>query len=138
MLRSKFILRSHKLSTESQNIWYFEWHFVTCSISFTKGYKCFPAGCCHSNVGNFSLSLDALLPCRQFCHKHPTENGKIKGPNLFAHPSLPQDRVKLVMPPPPFRGWKPFVAPSPVWLKLQATMLKLPQNFLCPPPPQDG
>ena len=37
-------------------------------------------------------------------------------------PPPPQVRVKLVTPPPPS-----------LWLKLQAPMLKPPQNFLCPP-----
>ena len=60
-------------------------------------------------------------------------NGKITGEKLFA--PLPQDRVKLFAPPPPpppIKGWKLF-APTFVWLKLQAPVLKRPQKILCPP-----
>ena len=47
----------------------------------------------------------------------------------------PQNRVKLV-PSPPFKEWKLFVpSPPSIWLKLQATPSKLPQNFLRTPPP---
>ena len=28
--------------------------------------------------------------------------------------ALPQDRVKLFAPPPPFKEWKPFVTPPPL------------------------
>ena len=47
----------------------------------------------------------------------------------------PSDRVKLVFTLLPFQGWKPFAPPLPVWLKLQATILKVPHNLLCPPSP---
>ena len=57
-----------------------------------------------------------------------------------APPPSPQDRVKLVVPPPPpFERVETFCAPTSIWLKLQATMYKLPQPSawlkLCSPPP---
>ena len=49
-------------------------------------------------------------------------------------PPPPSSRqVKTCCPPPPFKGWKLFAPPS-LWLKLQAPVLKLHQNCLCPPP----
>ena len=54
------------------------------------------------------------------------QNRKIAGPKLVVPPPL--RRGKIYYPPPCFKG----LFPPPVWLKLQAPMLKLPQN-LCPP-----
>ena len=61
------------------------------------------------------------------------QNGKITGPNLFAPPPPPQDRITLFAAP-LFKGWKLFAASLVLWLKLQAPVLKQPQNLLCPPP----
>ena len=38
---------------------------------------------------------------------------------------------------PPLKGWKLFPPPS-VWLKHKCPTLKLPLNFVCPPPILDG
>ena len=50
-------------------------------------------------------------------------------------PPPPQDRVKLFPAPHPSYRVETFCSPPPssVWLKLQANVLKLPQNWLCPP-----
>ena len=53
------------------------------------------------------------------------KNRKIAGPKPF-------------VPPPPLKGYKCVVPPPPhhtVWPKLQAPVLKLPQNLCVPPPP---
>ena len=52
-----------------------------------------------------------------------------RGSETFCAP--PQDRVKLVVPPLLKSG--SFRAPPTIWLKLQATTYKQPQNLLCPP-----
>ena len=54
------------------------------------------------------------------------------GSETFCAP--PRDRVKLFAPPPLLNGGN-LLPPPPqsLWLKPQAPMLKLPQNFLCPP-----
>ena len=55
-------------------------------------------------------------------------NGKIIGPKLFVRPFKAGQNFS----PQFFKGWKPFVPPPSVWLKLKASELKLPQHFLCP------
>ena len=46
------------------------------------------------------------------------QNGKIAGPKLFAPPP---SRQGITFHAPPFKGWKLFVPPPTIWLKLQAT-----------------
>ena len=59
------------------------------------------------------------------------QNGKIAGPKLCV--PLPPSRQGKTFRVPPFKECKLFAPPS-IWLKLLATMYKLPQNLLCPPP----
>ena len=63
------------------------------------------------------------------------QNGKISGLKRFAPPPPPQDRVKLFAPPPPplLKGGNFLRPPPSVWLKLHATVKKLPKNYLCHP-----
>ena len=58
-------------------------------------------------------------------------NGKMAGLKHFVPP---QDRVKPFVPTPPsfFSRVEDFCAPPSIWLKLQATTSKLPQNFSAP------
>ena len=57
------------------------------------------------------------------------QNGKVAGPKLIS-----SYRVKLFAAPNPFllKGRKHFAPPPSAWLKLQAPVLKPPQNVLCP------
>ena len=55
--------------------------------------------------------------------------GKSQVRNFLCSP--PQDRVKLFVSPLLKSG--NFLHPLSIWLKLQATAYKLPQNLLCPP-----
>ena len=57
------------------------------------------------------------------------QNGKIAGRNVLRPPSRQGKTFRA----PLLKEWEHF-APPPIWLKLQATEYKLPQNFLCPPP----
>ena len=57
--------------------------------------------------------------------------GKPQVPKLFAPPPSRQGKIFRA---PLFKEWKLFAPPPPsIWLKLQATAWKLPQNFLWPP-----
>ena len=73
---------------------------------------------------NFDVSLYYSAMCNSYVTSFVflgLQNGKIVGPKHFA-------------PPPPSRQGKAFCThPPSLWLKLQAPVLKLPQNFLCPP-----
>ena len=55
--------------------------------------------------------------------------GNLRDQNFCTAPPT-QDRVKLVAP--PLLNGGHLLCPPSVWLKLQAPVLKLPQNLLCP------
>ena len=57
---------------------------------------------------------------------------KIVGPKCFAPPPSRQGKSFYAIPHPLLKGGN-LLWPPPVWLKLQAPVLKLPQNLLYPP-----
>ena len=59
--------------------------------------------------------------------------GISQGLKLFATPPPTQNRKNFLRH--PFYRVETFCAPSSAWLKLQAPVLKLPQNLLCSPLP---
>ena len=60
--------------------------------------------------------------------------GKIVGPKFYTPTTPPPSRQGKAFCAPLLKSGN-FLSPPSIWLKLQATTSKLPQNLLCPPPP---